>query len=58
MFLLQRDESRRVGGANSRTSVLDRLVGDREFTKVMSNHFGLQMAKCKQTGWKKHKQDI
>lgn len=39
--LLQRDESRAVGGTNTRATVLDWLVGNGEFAQVVSNHFGL-----------------
>lgn len=39
--LLQWDEARRVGGTDTRSTVLNRLVCDGEFTQVMSNHLRL-----------------
>jgi hypothetical protein len=39
--LLQRNESGRVGSTNTRSTMLDWLVCDGEFTKVMTNHFRL-----------------
>jgi hypothetical protein len=41
--LFQRDEPRRVRRTDTRSTVLDRLVGDGEFTQVMSDHFGLMV---------------
>jgi len=32
-----------MGGTNTRSSVLDWLVGDREFTKVVTNHLWLDL---------------
>ena len=46
--LFERDESRRVGGANTRSTVLDRLVRDAELSQVMSDHFGLQKSERNQ----------
>jgi len=40
-FLLERNESGRVGGTNTRTTVLDGLVRDREFTQVVTGHLRL-----------------
>lgn len=40
-LLLQRDKSRRVRGTDTRTTVLDRLVRDGEFTEVVADHLGL-----------------
>ena len=40
-FLLQRDESRRVSGTNTRPSVFDGFISDAEFTQIMTNHFRL-----------------
>lgn len=39
--LLEGNETRRVGGTNTGTTVLDGLVRDREFTKVVTNHLRL-----------------
>jgi hypothetical protein len=39
--LLQGNETGRVGGTDTGTTVLDGLVGDREFTQVVANHLGL-----------------
>jgi hypothetical protein len=39
--LLERNETRRVGGTNTGTTVLDGLVGDGELSEVVSNHLGL-----------------
>ena len=39
--LLERNETRRVGGTNTRATVTDGLVGDGELTKVVSDHLRL-----------------
>ncbi len=39
--LLERDEAGRVGGTDTRATVLDGLVGDRELSEVVANHLGL-----------------
>lgn len=41
--LLQRDEARRVGGANARLAVLDRLVGDGVLCQVATDHVRLDL---------------
>lgn len=41
--LLQRNEARRVGGSNTRTSVSDRAVGDGELSEVVANHLSLDV---------------
>lgn len=38
---LERNEPRRMGGTNTWSTVLDRLVTDGEFGQVMSNHLRL-----------------
>lgn len=40
--LLQRNEAGGVGGSNTRTTVLNRLVCNGEFSKVVTNHLRLQ----------------
>lgn len=40
-ILLQRDETRRMCGSNTRATVLDWLVGDGEFAQVVSAHLRL-----------------
>lgn len=40
--LLQRNEAGRVSGSNTRTTVLNRLVCDGEFSKVMTDHLRLK----------------
>jgi hypothetical protein len=39
--LSERDESRRVSGTNTRSTVLDRLVGQTELAQVVSDHLSL-----------------
>lgn len=39
--LLQRDETRRVCGSNTRATVLDWLVGDGELAQVVTTHLRL-----------------
>ena len=39
--LLERNETRRVGGTNTGTTVTDGLVGDGELTKIVSDHLRL-----------------
>jgi hypothetical protein len=39
--LLEGDESGRVGGTDTRATVLDRLVGDGELAQVVSDHLRL-----------------
>ena len=41
--LLQRDEARRVSGTNTRATVLNGLVADRELSKVVADHLGLDL---------------
>merc|ERR1719334_338011 len=41
--LLQRDEPRAVGGTNTWTTVLDRLVRNGELSQVMTNHLWLDL---------------
>jgi hypothetical protein len=41
VYLLERNETGRVGGTDTGTTVLDGLVGDGELSKVVSNHLGL-----------------
>jgi len=41
--LLQRDEPRRVRGTDTRPSVLDGVVGDRELAKVVTDHLRLDL---------------
>lgn len=38
---LQRDETRRVGSTDTGLTMFYRLVSDGEFSKVVSNHLGL-----------------
>lgn len=40
--LLQRNEARGVGGSDTRATVLNRLVCNGEFAKVVTNHLRLQ----------------
>lgn len=40
-ILLQRDETRRVCGSNTRATVLDWFVGDGELSQVVTTHLGL-----------------
>jgi len=37
-ILLQRNETRRVGGTNARLAMFHRLVGNGEFTQIVTNH--------------------
>jgi hypothetical protein len=39
--LLQRNKSRGVGGTNTGSTVLDRLVRDRKFSQIVAHHFRL-----------------
>jgi len=39
--LLQRNESRRVSGTNTGSTVLDRLVRDRKLSQIVTHHFRL-----------------
>lgn len=41
-ILLQRDETRRVCGSNTRATVLHWLVGDGELSQVVTTHLRLQ----------------
>ena len=41
--ILEWDETGRMGGTNTWPSVLHRLVCDRELSKVVSNHFSLDI---------------
>lgn len=43
--LLKRDEPGTVGGTNTRTTVLHRLVCDRELSQIMTNHLRLEKEK-------------
>jgi len=47
LYLLQRDEPRRVGSSDTGPTVLHRLVRDRKLCQVVSNHLGLHKAQCK-----------
>ena len=40
--LLERDKPGGVGGSDTRTTVLDWLVGDWELAQIVSNHLGLK----------------
>jgi len=40
-YLLERNETGRVGGTNTGSSVLDWVVRDREFSQVVSDHLRL-----------------
>lgn len=40
--LLQRNEAGGVGGSNTRATMLNRLVCNGEFSKVVTNHLRLQ----------------
>jgi hypothetical protein len=42
IYLLEWNKPRAVSGTNTGSAVLNRLVGDTELSKVMSNHFRLQ----------------
>jgi len=41
MHLLEGNEPRRVGGSDTGSTVLHRLVRDAEFSEIMTNHFRL-----------------
>ena len=41
-YLVKRDETRRVGGADTRPAVEGGLVGDGELAKVVANHLRLK----------------
>uniref|UniRef100_A0A0A9TMX8 40S ribosomal protein S15 (RPS15D) n=1 Tax=Arundo donax TaxID=35708 RepID=A0A0A9TMX8_ARUDO len=43
MTSLERDEQRRVGGTNTRPTMLDWLVRDGEFCHVVANHLRLDL---------------
>lgn len=45
--LLQRNEAGGVGGSNTRATVLNRLVCNGEFSKVVTNHLRLQEEKSR-----------
>ena len=40
---LERNEARRVRGADTRSTVLDRLVRDRKLAQVVADHLGLDL---------------
>lgn len=46
--LLQRNEAGGVGGSNTRATMLNRLVCNGEFSKVVTNHLRLQEEKKKE----------
>jgi hypothetical protein len=43
IFSLERDETGGVSRTNTRTTVLDRLVGDRELSQVVADHLRLDL---------------
>ena len=43
LFLLERDETRRVGGTDTGTTVVHRLVGEGELTEVVTDHLRLDL---------------